>query len=119
MLRFTAGCLGIMLPGGVMVGIMGLARRILGFRRIFRPVKVGRYSMFIAGRKIWAVVVRIWANGKPMECRARAMPGQSLQGTGLGTADPRRQIWATGAISQQPTMYLFFLTIFRATSFKW
>jgi hypothetical protein len=102
-----------------MVGIMGLARRILGFRRIFRPVKVGRYSMFIAGRKIWAVVVRIWANGKPMECRARAMPGQSLQGTGLGTADPRRQIWATGAISQQPTMYLFFLTIFRATSFKW
>jgi hypothetical protein len=56
---FTAGCLGIIPPGSVMVGIMGLARRILRCRRIFRPVKVGRYSMFTAGRKIWAVKIRI------------------------------------------------------------
>jgi hypothetical protein len=57
--RFTAGCLGIIPPGSIMVGIMELARRILGCRRIFRPVKVGRYSMFTAGKKILEVEIRI------------------------------------------------------------
>jgi hypothetical protein len=57
--RFTVGCLGIIPPGRLMVGIMGLARRILGCHRIFRPVTVGRYSMSTAGRKIWNLEIRI------------------------------------------------------------